>query len=276
MMTPDRPGIEGKDKAESLLEVDRLSVHFGAVRACDEIGLNVGSSQIVGIAGPNGSGKSTLLAAICGAVPIRGGQVRWRGTDITGWSTSRTARAGLVRTFQQPSLFASTVGEAIKTAVECSRGLWATRRRREAARLPDSAAELLAFAGLSDLGDAMCGSLPAGLLRKVGVVLALAVQPSMLLLDEPAAGLNDDESASLAQLLFATRDAGTTIVVVDHDMGFLFPLVDRMIVLDAGKVLSEGAPHEISSDPKVIEVYLGKRFAQSAAGPTDEVSNDVL
>jgi ABC-type branched-subunit amino acid transport system ATPase component len=253
----------------SLLEVDALSVHFGAVRACDGIDLTLEEGDLTAVVGPNGSGKTTLFRAICGDLKPARGTVRWRGRDITGWTTDRIARAGLVRTFQQSMAFSSeTVANNLRMAAACMRGMSLSRITDTAARpgLPESADDILDFTGLSDVAEAPAASLPTGILRLVGIALTLSTRPVMLMLDEPAAGLNIEESRRLSDLLRRVHAAGVTLVVVDHDMSFILPLAQRLVVLDTGRKLMEGEPEVVRRHEDVVRVYLGDRFAHGKTG----------
>jgi ABC-type branched-subunit amino acid transport system ATPase component len=258
----------------SLLSVRGLAVHFGAVHACDGVDIEVEPGELLGIVGPNGSGKTTLFRAICGDVHVTSGEVQWLGRNIAGWSTDRIARAGLVRTFQQSMVFPSvSVRENVRMAAACAREAWRDRRSASPLRrLPDDADELLEFAGIADVADDPAGALPTGLLRIIGITLGLVTKPVMFLLDEPAAGLNEDESARLAALLRRVHATGVTLVVVDHDMSFILPLCRRLIVLDCGRKLADGEPYSVCEQEEVISVYLGARFAAGKAGAAGRTS----
>lgn len=251
----------------SLLSVRKLAVHFGAVHACDGIDIEVEPGELLGIVGPNGSGKTTLFRAICGDVDITSGQVVWLGRNVTGWSTDRIARAGLVRTFQQSMVFPSvSVRENVQMAAACCGGSRVREGTPQLTALPDDPDELLEFAGIADIADEPAGALPTGLLRIIGITLGLVTKPVMFMLDEPAAGLNEDESARLAALLRRVQATGVTLAVVDHDMSFILPLCQRLIVLDYGRKLAEGEPYTVCEQEEVISVYLGARFAGGKAG----------
>jgi ABC-type branched-subunit amino acid transport system ATPase component len=237
--------------------------NFGAVQALAGVTIEVRRGDLLGIVGPNGSGKTTLFNCLTGRFSLTKGQVLWNGVDITRWPMDRIARAGLVRTFQQSMYFGSgTVRQNVMMALDIGR----TAARREIdVSIPSDLEGLLEFTKLESLAEWPSSVLSHGSLRQLGIALALAVRPTLLLLDEPAAGLNGAESRELGVLLRRVRDSGVTLVVVDHDMGFLMPLVDRLVVLSAGRKLTEGTPTDVRANPAVIEAYLGTGFKHSAS-----------
>lgn len=257
-------------KAQTPLRVEDVKRDFQAVCALDGVDLNVREGEILGIIGPNGSGKTTLFNCVSGFLGLTAGRVIWNGRDISGWPADRIARHGLVRTFQQQMHFMGTVEESCRIALESWNGIG----HQERIRLPihRSVDDVLDFCGLTGVADMPSTALSYGQARTLGLAVALAAGPRVLMLDEPAAGLNDQEGEALQALLQRIRDAGVTIVVVDHDMRFLMPLCDRVIVLDAGSVICEGVPEQIQSDDRVIAVYLGERFIEQRAKTPDEGS----
>lgn len=240
---------------EPLLEVRGLTKRFGAVRALDAVDLTVRAGEILGIIGPNGSGKTTLFNCISGFVSSQG-TIIWRGSSLRARSPQWLARRGLVRTFQQPTAFRSMTPRQA-----CGQVLDVRRTQAGAVGVSNSAIDLLGFCGLTPVADSRLEVLSYGQQRLLGVALALAARPRLLMLDEPAAGLNDHECVALRSLLEQIRAADVTVAVVDHDMGFLLPLCDRVVVLDAGQFVTEGLPAEVVRDPRVIAAYLGERFA---------------
>lgn len=236
----------------ALLEISALAKRFGGVAALAGVSLSIDDGEIVGIIGPNGSGKTTLLNVVTGHLKPSGGDVVWRGSRITRKPPHAVAKLGIGRTFQQATAFpALSVRENLAIALQHS------RRSYSGGLAFASAEEVAAFVGLQEEIDQRAAGLPFGLLRRLGVGLALAGRPLLVMLDEPAAGLNDRETSDLRGLLARCRDAGITIAVVDHDMNLMMALCDRLVVLDFGEKVAEGTPEEIRSNEQVLAVYLG-------------------
>jgi len=247
-----RPELDAASRAE-LLEARGLKVHFGGVRAVDGVDLLLRKGEILGLIGPNGAGKTTLVNALSGFQKPTAGTVLLNGTDVTGWKPARLARRGLTRTFQSVRLFPDlTVLENVELG-----GVGVGMRRAAARR---SAQGLLERLNLDDKAHLYGTGLPHGLERRVGIVRALAAKPTFLLLDEPAAGLNENESDELVDVLTLIRDDfSCALVVIEHDMRLIMRLCERIQVLDYGKTISLGTPAEVRNDPAVLTAYLGRR-----------------
>jgi branched-chain amino acid transport system ATP-binding protein len=233
----------------SALEISGLRKTFGGLVALDGVDLSIDPEEILGIVGPNGSGKTTLFNVVTGALKPTAGSVHWRGEDISGLPAHKIARKGLVRTFQQAMSFpALSVRENILIAHEHGAG---------ADRKGMSTSEILRFVGLEGRENEIAGSMPFGNLRRLGLALALAARPILLLLDEPAAGLNDSETEQLAEIILQLPGRGIGICLIDHDMNLIASICRRLVVLDFGTKIAEGPPGEVLNDKKVVEVYLG-------------------
>ena len=236
----------------TVLEISGVRKRFGGVVALAGVDLTIKSDEIIGIFGPNGSGKTTLFNAVCGVYAPDGGKVLWNGAEITGRPAFEIGRLGIARTFQQAMSFPSlTVRENIQIAMEhgC--------RRADAGARWWSAEELLHFVGLDDCANESASAMPFGNLRRLGIAVALGGRPSQLLLDEPAAGLNDAESFGLVQLFRAIHQLGIGVCLIDHHVQMMAELCDHLIVLHFGTKIADGPTEAVVSDEKVIEVYLG-------------------
>lgn len=242
----------------SVLTARGIGVSYGGVHALADVDLTVEPGQLVGLIGPNGAGKTTFIDAVTGFTPHRG-TVHLDGRDLTRSAPHLRARAGLARTWQSGDLFDDlTVAENLAVAAGPHRwwgGLLATLRGPAAGSA--SAAEALTRVGLGDLVDARPSDLSQGQRKLTGVARALAAEPRVVLLDEPAAGLDTSESRRLGERLRAVADSGTAMLLVDHDMGLVLGVCDHVVVLEFGKVIAAGTPEEVRSDLAVIRAYLG-------------------
>jgi branched-chain amino acid transport system ATP-binding protein len=231
----------------AVLEVRGVRKRFAGVTALDGVDLQVRRGEILAVLGPNGSGKTTLFNVISGFLKPSAGEVLFHGSCINGAPPYRLAGRGLVRTFQQAMSFqALTVRENVEVAIH------ATGRRKLA-----DVADILDMCGLGASADKPASILPYGKQRNLGVAIALAAGPELLLLDEPAAGLGDEASSDLARLIRHINAQGVALMLIDHDMPFLLPLADRVVVLEAGRTLAEGTAESIVQNQKVIDVYFG-------------------
>jgi len=246
----------------AVLAAEGVSVSFGGVRALVDVDLEVGDGQLVGLIGPNGAGKTTFIDAITGFVRSRG-RVELDGRELSGLPPHTRARLGLARTWQSIELFDDlTVLENLTVA--------APRKS-----LPTKAEETLALFGLEMLAGAMPFELSQAQRKVVGLARALAAEPRILCLDEPAAGLDVNESEALGRRLRELVDAGTAILLVDHDMGLVLGICDEVVVLEFGKVIARGAPELVRRDKRVVDAYLGSAASELAPGVLDSAAASV-
>ena len=252
-----------------LLEVRGLSKRFGGVHAVKDVSFQVRKGTVKGLIGPNGAGKTTLFNLVSGVVAPDAGEILLRGEPIQGRPTHRVAALGLSRTFQHIRLFAGMtalenvmVGRHPRSRAGFVAGMlhlpWTWREERE---VEARAREALDFAGIPELADAEATSLSYGQQRAVELGRALASEPELLLLDEPAAGLNMRETAELARLVGRIRERGITVLVVEHDMGLVMGVCDEVVVLSYGEKIADAEPRAVQKHPEVIRVYLGEEDA---------------
>ncbi len=254
-----------------LLEVRNLSRRFGGLSAVDDLSFKVYRGRIHGLIGPNGAGKTTTFNLISGFYAPTGGRIFYEGRDITATRTSVLAQSGLVRTFQGTTLFQEfSVFDNVR--VGCHRSAQAgflarvlgTDAERERAA-DEKARDVLSFFDLADLADEPTSSLPHGHQRALGMAVALAAEPKVLLLDEPFTGMNPEETKRMMGHVRQLRDErGVTIMLVEHDMQAVMGLCDTITVMNFGSALAEGTPQEVRNDPRVIEAYLGRPSHQSS------------
>jgi branched-chain amino acid transport system ATP-binding protein len=250
----------------ALLQVDGVVKRFYSLRAVDGVSFEIPAGSITGLIGPNGAGKTTCFNVLSGLLRPESGRVVFRGRDVTGAPPHRITRHGLARTFQNLQVFGRmTAIENVMVGRHArSRGgllacalRWPTARRQERA-IRNRAAALLSQFGLEEDADRPAGDLPFARQRQLEIARALATDPVLLLLDEPAAGLNPRETIGLAQRIRDLARTGLTLLIVEHDMDLIMEICERVIVLDAGRIIAAGSPREIQANPDVIRVYLGE------------------
>lgn len=249
-----------------MLRVEGVTQIFGGITALEDVSFTIRKGEITGVIGPNGAGKTTLFNIITGLYTQTCGKVFLEGIDISGFSPERLAPRGLVRTFQNIEMFNQmTVLENVLVGLHsrsrsgmlsCAFKLpWHLAEER---RLRDEALKWLEFSGIANLAEVEAGALPFGKCRLVEIARAMAVGPRILLMDEPAAGLNSRETADLEELIRKIRNTGVTVVLVEHDMELVMDICDAIVVLNLGKKLAEGTPREVQENPDVIKAYLGE------------------
>jgi len=270
MKDPEMHDRDGEDGGAPVLKICGASKAFGGVQALQDVSFEVSREMILGMIGPNGAGKTTLFNLISGLYPPDAGRIFFNKKEIQGLPTHQRVRMGIARTFQNLALFENMnvlenvmVGQHVRT--RC--GFWGAIARtpgvrREEAACRENALALLDMVGLADQATKPSGDLPFGWQRLLEIARALASRPKMLLLDEPASGLNALETVRLGDLILAIRNLGITIVLVEHDMSLTMSVSDRIIVLDQGRILASGTPEEIQNHSAVRTAYLGEQREQ--------------
>lgn len=249
--TPDRNSLDLRPRRTCGLEITGLTKNYGGIRALAGVDLAVAPGEIVGLIGPNGSGKTTLANLVTGLGRPDSGRINLEEHDITGLAAHRIARRGVGRTFQVPQLAPSL------PLIDAVAAAHAANDKRDLASAREDALAILTGFGLAGRAGQLCRSQPHGVKRSVDLAAALARRPSVIVLDEPAAGLTQDEAATLAGVLRAYAANGASVLVIDHDMTFLLPLAQRLVCLDAGQVIAHGAPDDVVGEPAVIAAYFG-------------------
>jgi len=251
------------------VDIEGLSKHFGGLAALSDISFHLNEGEILALIGPNGAGKTTLFNVVTGFLSPNGGMISFLGKEITGRPPHEIARMGIVRTFQLNMLFMSqSVMENILLGFHLHTSMPYLSLNTQNARLSmkqdrERAEEIMDFLGLSEVQNFRAGTLPHGQQRTLGIAIALAANPKVLLLDEPATGLSEKERSSLIKKIRQLRDRGISVMIVEHNMRLVMDISERIVVLDFGRKIAEGSPQEVVRNPDVIKAYLGHKYGNT-------------